>query len=578
MFENAYTFFLLILLPPFAMFMVFDIFQIRKRAKTVSGNRINHIIPYYSEGQKWLKLVFYCIGFVLVIFALARPRWGYETINADVKGRDILVVLDASLSMATNDLIPTRMETAKREINELLEMETGDRIGLMVFSGESELLSPITFDYAAVSFFLDSVYPNMLPKEGTDIGNAVMSGIQAFDDAEPTNKMMLLFTDGENLEGDYYLMLKKLKESGIKVFTVGVGTKEGELIPLYNEKGEKESALKNSSGEFVKSKLDEKRLIEIADTSGGAYMRTTGNKGEIKNFINSINSVERKNQGSLKYDQKKERYDLFLIPGLIFLIAGFILDQGRLMKLNLDKFSWLFNKNVAFIVLVLLAFGNAGLFSRSDGSSDIKENKQLIGDPNGGYWGNAAFKKGDYKKALEKYVSATDSVKGNEKGKLFYNTGNAYYKLNDLKKAAEYFEESMIYLTDDRIKSMAYYNEGLVIYKNGDYKTAAELFKKAILLNPDDDDARYNYTVCRLIEDRSKQNKDQSDGSKKNQQQNKQNQNKEQKQDKQQKNDQEMTKEDMDKLLKALDEKEKKENRENAVMDQSNNGGRGKSW
>ena len=575
MFGNNYAFFLLLLLPPFILFMVFDILKMKKRARMIAGNRINYIMPYYSEGQKWLRIVFYSLGLILTVFALAHPRWGIETINANIKGRDILIILDVSLSMSTNDVIPTRIDTAKREINELLEMETGDRIGLMVFSGQSDLLCPITYDYAALSFFLDSVYPNMLPEEGTNIGEAITEGIGSFDDTEPTNKMILLFTDGENLQGDYYLMLKKLKESEIKVFTVGVGTKEGELIPLYNEKGEKESALKDSSGEFVKSKLDEKRLVEIAETSGGAYMRTTGDRGEIVSFINSITSVEKKDQGKINYEQKKERYDIFLIPGLVFLIIGFVLDQGRLIKINMDKFNWLFNKNIS-VILILFLVTCINFNIHPDQSADIKENKQLIGDPNGGYWGNVSFKKGDYKKALEKYISATDSLKSNEKGKLYYNTGNAYYKLNDLKKAADYYEQSIAYLTDDRIKSMAYYNEGLAVFKNQDYKTAKEFFKKAILLNPEDDDARYNYAVCKMLEDRSKQDQKEQENDKKQQNQNEQQQQNNQQKDKE--SSQSMSKEDMEKLLKALDEKEKKENTQNAVRNQSNNNGRGKAW
>jgi Ca-activated chloride channel family protein len=561
--------------------MIFDIMKQRKRSKIVAGSKINYIMPYYSEGQKWIKIAFYSIGFILAVFAFARPRWGVETINADVKGRDMLIVLDTSLSMSTNDVIPTRMETAKREINEILQMETGDRIGLMVFSGESELVCPITYDYAALSFFLDSIYPNMLPKEGTDIGDALQNGIESFDDTEPSNKMILLFTDGENLEGDYYSMLKKLKDSEIKVFTVGVGTKEGELIPMYNEKGEKESALKDSSGNFVKSKLDEKRLIEIAETSGGAYLRTTGNKGEIVSFINSITSIDKKNQGKLKYDQKKERYDIFLIPGLIFLILGFILDQGRLVKFNIDKLGWLFNKNMIALVLIILSLTAVRLNAKTDASHDasIKENKQLLGDPNGGFWGNSYFKKGDYKKSLEKYISATDSVRGNEKGKLYYNIGNSYYKLNDLKKAGDYFEQSVVYLTDDKIKSMAYYNEGLVIFKNQDYKTAKELFKKSILLNSEDDDARYNYMVCSLLEEKSKQNQDENSKDKSQEKNKSQDKQKENRQDQSKKNDsQELTKDETEKLLKALDEKEKKENKENALMNQSDQNGRGKSW
>jgi len=447
----------------------------------------------------------------------------------------------------------------------------------MVFSEEAELLSPVTNDYGAIGFFLDSVYPNMLPKDGTNIGNAIMEGIKAFEDNEPRNKMILLVTDGENLTGDYYSMLQKVKETEIKVFTIGVGTKNGEPIPVRNSKGEIESYLKDDAGKHVISKLDEKRLLEIASTTSGSYLRSTGVKGEYKNFINSINSVEKKSQKSLNYSQKKEQYPIFLIPALILFCLGFILDQGRLIKVNTDKFNWLFNKNL-LILLCLLAFSTVNVVAKQDVSTDknVKDKTNWIGDPNGGFWGNMSFKGGNYKKALEQYTSALNSPtspKENDLGKLYYNLGVSYYKLNDLKKAAESFENASLFLNDGKIKSQAYYNQGLVAFKNRDYKTSKEMFKKSILLNPEDDDARYNYEIVKKLEEKQKNDQQQQQKQQKQQNQNQQ----EQKQDKKDQN--ELSKEDLQKILNALSEKEKKENQEQSLQKQKNsNNDRVKSW
>jgi tetratricopeptide (TPR) repeat protein len=575
MFENLWAFALLGLLPFFIVFMIFDIIKLRKRSKNIAGEKVKLIIPYYSEGQKWLRIVFYSLGFILFVFALARPRWGVETIDAKIKGRDILILLDTSYSMATPDIIPSRLEAAQRELNELLEMETGDRIGLMVFSGEYELMSPVTHDYSAVGFFLDSTYPNMLSKDGTDIGGAVLGAIEALDDNEPRNKMILLMTDGENLFGDYYTMLQKAKESNIRIYTVGVGTKNGEPIPLRNAKGEIESYVKDDSGKHVISRLDEKRLIEIAETTGGSYLRTTGAKGELKNFVESINGIERKERSDLKYEQKKERYNIFLIPALILFALGFILDQGRIYRIKGNKFEWLFNKNIVIILIVLCSLGVTNIYAKNDVSSDkksVKDQKGWVGDPNGAFWGNEKFKKGDYKNALENYASVENSLRGNDLGKLDYNIGNTYLKLNDLKKAGEYLENSNLFLTDDKIKSMAYYNQGIVAFKNQDYKTASELFKKSLILNETDDDARYNYEVSKILDEKTKKQQQQQDQ--------KQNQKKQdQKKEDQNKNkDNQLSKEDIEKLLKNLSEKEKEENRKKTEEDKNSNNGRSKLW
>lgn len=558
MFEYIYLLWLLLLVPVVVILFIIEIIGIRKRAKLISGNKVNYIIPYYSEGQKYLRIVFYTLGLILTVFAIARPRWGIENINTDVKGRDILVLLDVSYSMATPDVIPTRLEAAKRGIEELLEMETGDRVGLMAFSSDAELLTPLTLDYGAISFFLESIYPNMLPKEGTNIANAILKSFDSFYDMENRSKMVLLITDGENLEGDYYSMLNKLKENNIKIFTVGVGTKNGEPIPLRNEKGEITSYLKDESGKHVISKLDEKRLIEIAETSSGSYLRSSGKRGEIRSFIESINSIEKKNMGKISSKQKKERYDIFLIPALILFALGFILDQGKILKLSKERFNWLFNKTLVVVLIIFASAVNFYGLDKKDQTSDIKQN--WIGDPNGGFWGNKAYKKGDYNKALEKYKSAENSLKGNELGKLYYNLGNTYYKLNDLNKAKEYFENANLFLTDDKLNANSYYNRGIISFKNNDFKTAKDFFKKSILLNQEDNDARYNYEIAKLMEDKQK-----------NQQQQQQQQQQEQEQNKNMKD------EDVQKLLEALQEKEKKENQEKTKQKEQENKG-AKYW
>ena len=147
MFENPHFLWAFFAIPIIVFIFIFDILLFKKRAKIIAGSHIRSIIPHYSEGQKWIKLFFYFFAFCLIILAIARPRWGIESINSKIKGRDILILLDTSYSMAANDVIPSRCEAAKRSIKELLEIETGDRLGLMVFSGESELLSPVTHDY-----------------------------------------------------------------------------------------------------------------------------------------------------------------------------------------------------------------------------------------------------------------------------------------------------------------------------------------------------------------------------------------------------------------------------------------------
>lgn len=559
MFENTYFFWFFLAIPVIILFLVIDIIQQRIRSKKIAGSNIPIVIPYHSEGQKWLKLVFYVLAFSLAIIALARPRWGIETINTKVKGRDVLILLDSSYSMAANDVVPSRFESAKRGITELLEMETGDRIGLMVFSGESELVTPVTHDYAAVSFFLDSLYPGVLGKDGTDIGNALSNAIESFDDEGASHKMILLLTDGENLQGNLNDILKKISESGIKIFTAGVGTKKGEPIPIRNSKGEIDSYVKDNKGSHVISRLDENMLKNIASSTNGQYLGTTNKKGSIKNAMEYIKSVEKKEQKELQYEQKQERYDLFLIPALLLFCIGFILDQGKLFIIKNKQLDWLFNKKMNIVLLIIIPFliSLSPIYSKQDPSNDVVPGdvkQSIIGRPNGGFWGNISFKKEKYKKALQQYVSALNFLKKDNLAKLNYNIGNVYYKLQDPNKASEFYQNALSQCKNNIVKSDILYNLGLIHFKTQNYIEAANLFKNSILLDQEDDDARYNYAIAKeLIKESQRQNK----------QQKKQEQNQDQNNKQQQ-----MNKEDISKLLKALEEKEKKENKNRSEDEQ----------
>jgi Ca-activated chloride channel family protein len=343
MFENPYFFWFFLLVPFIAFLFTLDIFITKKKSEKIAGENIPTILPYFSEGQKWIKVVFYLIGFCLFIIALSRPKWGIEKVESKINGRDILILLDASYSMETADEIPSRFELAKKAVSRLLEAETGDRIGLMVFSGDSELICPITHDYAAVNFFLESLYPGIIGKDGTNIGKGLKNSLEAFEDTDDKSRMIILITDGENLQGDIASSVEHFKDTGIKVFTIGVGTKNGEPIPLYTN-GEKTGYVKDENDEPVMSKLDEESLKYIASKTNGLYLGRINSKDFILNSMKVINNVEKIEKDSMKYEQRKEKYDIFLMPALILFCLGFLLDQGRLFSLKYDKFKWLIER------------------------------------------------------------------------------------------------------------------------------------------------------------------------------------------------------------------------------------------
>ena len=600
MFENTNAFYLFLLLPFLVGLFIFFNLYFKKSAKKLAGDNVDSVLPYYTEGQKWISLLLYTIGFCLLIVALARPRWGIENISTDLKGRDVLIMIDVSYSMAVPDVVPNRIELAKKYVNELLESGTEDRIGLMVFSSDSELLVPVTHDYAAVSFFVESIYPGMIGKGGTDIGNALIAGIKSFDDTDFSNKMIVLITDGEDLEGKVKNNEAFIKDSNIRIFTVGIGTKNGEPIPLRNNKGEIESYVKAPNGTHVVSKLDEALLSKIAEITGGSYMRTGGKSGELVTFIDQIRNVKSKDYDKTDFTQKKDQYVIFLGVALLLFCLGFILDLGRFVKRS--KTNWIMHIfTAAILFLPSFVYGQTpqpqtlqlqkntiskpGTSGQNDDvSSDvahIRKSKNHAGRNKNGAWkGNRSFDKGDFSKALSAYGSAVFAFSGNQLAKLYLNLGNTFVKTQNPENAGKYYEMALNTASDDELKSRILYQTGLLMFKNRQYSESAAFFKESLKLNDNNDDARYNYAVAELFAE-NEQSDNESQDNQEQQQDEKENnrENEENTEEQEQQQQEEKKAANMKEMLEALENKEKENSRQNSEARQNQQQQwRGKYW
>lgn len=549
MFEYPKILFFLLLTPLFFLVLLYDIFDTKKKVAKIAGKNIGTILPYYSEGQKWLKLIFYTTAYVFLVLAIARPRWGVEEFEAKIKGRDIYLIVDVSNSMAVQDTVPSRLELVKINIRELMKLDSTDRYGLIAFTDESVIVSPLTHDYYAIEFFLDSIYPGMIGEGGTNIADAINNAVTLLKKEATEEKVSVLITDGEALTGNIKSAIKRAKDEGIKIFTVGVGTEEGKLIPIKNDKGETVDYIKDSYGRPVRSKLDSETLKEIARETGGYFFGVISGKNFLveafKNLKTRVNEY-----GAISSKQKVDRYPIFVIPAIFLLVMGFILDQGKIIKVRKDNFSWLVDKKIFFIFVILLFSSYVNLVA-SDLTEDTIKSKTGFGSINGGFWGNRSFKKGNYQKALQQYKSAIGKLKNELESRLYYNIGNTFYMLNDLKNAVKNHETAASLTEDKELLAKIFYNQALALFKQGDYKTSLELFKKSLKYNDKDDDTRYNYAVCKLLAE-NENNKNESDKDKKSQG----NQQKENSTNQ----DKSLTKEEIEAILKALEQKETEEN------------------
>jgi Ca-activated chloride channel family protein len=238
-------------------------------ARMASPQSIAQLTASHSPARRLGKNILVVLAVLLAGLALARPQWGtLENANPFV-GEDVVFVLDCSLSMTTTDVTPSRMERAKFAMLDFVQKQSHGRVGLVVFAGSAFLECPLTFDTGAFEETLLSIDEKTMPIPGTDIGRALTEASHAMD-KNARRKMVVLVTDGEDLEKSGIAAAKRLATNGVVVFTIGVGTPTGKEILTLNAAGQME-ALRDAKGEVVRSQLDEATLREIAQVTGGSY-------------------------------------------------------------------------------------------------------------------------------------------------------------------------------------------------------------------------------------------------------------------------------------------------------------------
>mgnify|MGYP000847427638 CR=1 FL=1 len=214
-------------------------------------------------------------GLTFLILALSGPRWGYRWQETKHRGLEIIFALDTSKSMLATDVKPNRLERSKLAVKDLLRVMQNDKVGLVAFSGASFLQCPLTTDYNAFSGTLDALNTGTIPRGGTAIGEAIRTARNAFKSGSDGKKVLIIITDGENHEGDPVSQAKAGVKEGINLYTIGIGSPEGELIIIQDQSGNS-SYLKDNAGNVVKSTLNESILKEIARVGNGTYVRAGG--------------------------------------------------------------------------------------------------------------------------------------------------------------------------------------------------------------------------------------------------------------------------------------------------------------
>ncbi len=312
------------LVPAFLLLYLFAAMRRRRRlARFGETTLLAELMPEASTGRMMLKFILFEAALLLLVVAAARPQFGSKLREERAEGIEMMLAVDVSNSMLAEDFEPNRLERTKYAINKLFEGLRQDRVGLVVFAGEPKVQLPITSDYRMARAFARRIDPSLISVQGTSIGKALEQALLSFstdsDKEQPRSRAIILITDGEDHEGDARAVARRAAEAGVRIYAIGIGTPEGAPIEIGGE------FIRDGQGEIVVSKLDEEMLSEIAELTGGGYVRATKQDIGLDEIVRTINEMEKGELTTVRFEEFNEQYQYLLAAALVLLLLEFLL-------------------------------------------------------------------------------------------------------------------------------------------------------------------------------------------------------------------------------------------------------------
>ncbi len=519
------------------MIFLFRLMHTRRQTaleKFAAHQLLDRLTRNVSGSRRRYKNILLLLAVFMCFAALARPQYGFQWVDIKRKGIDLLFALDTSKSMLAEDIKPNRLKRAHLAILDFVEQLEGDRVGLMPFAGSAYLMCPLTLDYGAFADSLGAVTTDIIPRGGTNIAAVIDTAALTLTNAA-NHKILIILTDGENLQGDAVKAAEEAAKQGLTIYTVGVGTSQGELIPLTGQTGQGgQGFVKDRQGNFVTSRLDETTLMALAEKSGGLYV-PLGPAGEGLETIyqQKLALIPKDELAERRQKVPLERFEWPLAGALLFLVLELMVGErkktrSRSFLKTLGHIRHISRigrrgKKVTEVAVLLLLLG-LGITPEASCSR-----------------GEEAFNQGDYLQASEYYREKLKKAPNDPQ--LQYNYGTATYKNNMFDDAIDAFTKAL--KSDDvELQKKAYYNRGNSYYQKGvevqqadpettlnQWKQAVNSLESALQLNPDDADARHNHDIIKKrLEELEQQQQQKQQDQEKNQEQDQNEEKKEQQQ------------------------------------------------
>ncbi|MEY2486203.1 MAG: Ca-activated chloride channel [Verrucomicrobiota bacterium] len=431
--------------------------------------------------RRAIRFALQLLAVALALVSLAHPRWGYTFEDVKRKGIDLLIAVDTSRSMLSNDVQPNRLERVKLATQDLIMQLQGDRVGLIAFAGRAFIQAPLTIDYDAVVEAINDLDTKTIPEGGTNISEAISLAQRTYGKSAVGNRALVIFTDGEELSGDAAKAAKAAADAGIRIFTVGVGTSQGSLIPLSSQEGGT-AFVKDAKGQVVKSKLDEKRLHEVAESTGGSYLHLENGPRTMQQLF--AEGLARLNAGEIDARLSRrpiERYEWPLGAAVVALALSIFISERKRGRRRIGAPSRIkpATAGAAALILLLSPFASAST-------------------P-----GLNLYEDGKFAEAYETFEQDLKKHPDSEaRDKMQFDAGAAAYKMRDYNKAAEAFSQALL-TNDKRLQGSSHFNMGRTLEERADMSktdddalkdltNAQTHYEDVLKLDPDNEAAKAN--------------------------------------------------------------------------------------
>ncbi len=313
--------YLLIIVPLLYIFFLIAHRSRRRRAERLGSlHTLNRFSRRNIAGNLKKEGPFICLSLLFLILSLAQPQAGTRLESVSITGSDVYIAIDLSQSMQAEDVSSSRLERARIDALDLINSLHGNRAGLILFAGDAFVQCPLTIDYDALTSVINAIGNDTAVASGTNLAAPLEVAMKSLKPREDTYALLILMTDGERTTGDIDKALREIRRRGIKVFSIGIGTKNGAPIPVYDENGTRTGYKKDKYGKVVISSLDETVLKRIADTTGGYYFRAGTSYNEVNKLLGALETMKKREIETKKYTVYEERFQIPLALGILFLL------------------------------------------------------------------------------------------------------------------------------------------------------------------------------------------------------------------------------------------------------------------